>query len=175
MILYGCRWFTVLVVTGISQHTEELFLYCTHECTWLIEVILFFYLKQDSKKKIIIVSSPSRLKINDYFLKSIVLFPILLFPTLYSSSDKKTSFKKNTVKNTWSIVNYLIRGVFAGGVWNFFKSREVILSHRETGRIEPKRGDLPSDGERRQVCKIVRCFQPQPKIIYCYKKECVIS
>ena len=37
--------------------------------------------------------SPSRLKIGDYFLYSIVLFPILLFPTLYSVSDKKLILK----------------------------------------------------------------------------------
>ena len=29
----GFRWFAVLVVTRISQHTEELFLYCAHERT----------------------------------------------------------------------------------------------------------------------------------------------
>ena len=84
----GFRWFAVLVVARISQHTEELFLYCTHERTWLTEVIRFFYSKQDSNKKIIVVLSPSCLKISDYLLHSIALFPILLFPILYSLSDK---------------------------------------------------------------------------------------
>ena len=86
--------FAVLVVTRISRHSEELFLYCTHEHTWLTEVIRVFYSNQDSKKKIITVLSPSVLKISDYFLYSVVLFPILLFPILYSMSDKKLLLKK---------------------------------------------------------------------------------
>ena len=94
VISNGFRWFAVLVVTRISQHTEELFLYCTHERTWLTEVIRFFYSKQDSKKKIIVVLSPSRLKTSDYFLYSVVLFLILLFPILYSLSYKKLLLKE---------------------------------------------------------------------------------
>ena len=39
----GFRWFAVLVVTQISRHSEELFLYCTHEHTWLTEAIRVFY------------------------------------------------------------------------------------------------------------------------------------
>ena len=39
------RWFAVLVVKQISQHMEELFLYCTHWRTWLTEVIQLFYSK----------------------------------------------------------------------------------------------------------------------------------
>ena len=34
------RWFAVLVVTSISQHTEHLTLYGTHGCTWHTQ---FFY------------------------------------------------------------------------------------------------------------------------------------
>ena len=41
----GFRWFAVLIVTPVSQHTEESTLYCTHGRTWLIEVIRFFYWK----------------------------------------------------------------------------------------------------------------------------------
>ena len=41
----GFRWFAVLVVTSVSQHTEHLTLYCTHGRTWLTEVIRFFYSK----------------------------------------------------------------------------------------------------------------------------------
>ena len=26
----GLRWFAVLIVTSVSQHTEHLILYCTH-------------------------------------------------------------------------------------------------------------------------------------------------
>ena len=33
LISVGFRWFGVLVVTRTSQHTQELFLYCTHERT----------------------------------------------------------------------------------------------------------------------------------------------
>ena len=39
------RWFAVLVVSSILQHTEILTLYCTHGRTWLTEVIRFFYSK----------------------------------------------------------------------------------------------------------------------------------
>ena len=77
------KWFVVLVVTRILQHTQELFLYRTHEITWFTEVIQSFHSKLDSKKKIIVVLSSSRLKISNYFLYFIVLFPILLFPILY--------------------------------------------------------------------------------------------
>ena len=41
----GFRWFTVLVVTPILQHTEHLTLYCTHGRTRLTEIIRFFYSK----------------------------------------------------------------------------------------------------------------------------------
>ena len=39
------RWLSVLLVTPISLHTEELTLYCTHERTWLTDAIWFFYSK----------------------------------------------------------------------------------------------------------------------------------
>ena len=45
VLLDGFRWFAVLVVTRISQHIEELFLYFTHKRTSLNEVIRFFYSK----------------------------------------------------------------------------------------------------------------------------------
>ena len=42
VIFFGFKWFDVLVVTRISQHKEELFLYFTHERTWLTQVIRYF-------------------------------------------------------------------------------------------------------------------------------------
>ena len=56
-----------------------------------------FFIQQDSKKKIIVVLSPSRLKLSDYFLYSVVLLPVLLFPILYSYSDKKLLLKKKKI------------------------------------------------------------------------------
>ena len=47
-----------------------------------IEIILFFYSKEDSKKKIIIVLSPSRLKVNIYFQYLLCYF--LYYYFLYS-------------------------------------------------------------------------------------------
>ena len=41
------KWFAVLVVTPISEHTEELTLYCTDGHTGMTETIRFFYLKKD--------------------------------------------------------------------------------------------------------------------------------
>ena len=70
---YGFRWFAVLVAS-ILQHTEHLTLYCTHGRTWLTEVIRFFYSNYNSKKKIIVVLSPSLLKISDYFLYSTIFY-----------------------------------------------------------------------------------------------------
>ena len=74
----------------------------------MTEVIQFFYSWQDSKKKIIVVLSPSRLKISDYFLYSIVLFLILLFPILYSISDKKLllKFSKKQSQKTKQVEYY---------------------------------------------------------------------
>ena len=37
----GFRWFAVLVVTSVSQHTEHLTLYRTDGRTWLTKVIRF--------------------------------------------------------------------------------------------------------------------------------------
>ena len=68
----GFRWFAVLVVTSISQHTEHLTLYCTRGHS-----IFLFKVKQ--QEKIIVAWSPSRLKISDYFLYSIVLCQIKSF------------------------------------------------------------------------------------------------
>ena len=95
----GFKWFSVLVATRMLQHTQEFFLFCNHKRTWLTEVIQFFCLKYDSKKKIIVVLPPSRLKISDYFLYSIVLFPTLLLPILYPMSCKKLHLKEVLKRN----------------------------------------------------------------------------
>ena len=66
-----------------------------------------------------------------------------------SMSVKKLLLKNIFLKNShktqskWSIVNYLRQGVSAGSVWKPFLKREIICPHGETGRIEPKWGDLP--------------------------------
>ena len=117
------------------------------------------------------------MKISNYFLYSFVLFPILLFHILYSMSDKKLISKEHFSRNShkiqskWSIENYLRQGVLAGSVWNLFKNREIIHTHGETRRIEPKWGDLPIRWRKKADLwnSSMQCFQPQLKIIYCYK------
>ena len=47
MILDGFRWFAVLVVTPVLQHTEELTLYYTHERT--CHSIFLFKVKHQGK------------------------------------------------------------------------------------------------------------------------------
>ena len=66
MILGGFRWFAVLVITPILQHTEKLILYYAQSRTWLTE--------RNNKEKIIVAFSPSSLKIGDYFLCYIVFY-----------------------------------------------------------------------------------------------------
>ena len=56
---------------------------------------------------------------------------------------------------------------------NFFRKPEIIRTHGETGRIEPKWEDLPV-GSRETAGlynSLMPCFQPQPQIIYCYIKR----
>ena len=56
----------------------------------------------------------------------------------------------------------------AGSVWKIFKSRKIIRTHCEAGRNEPKWGDLFVGWIQ------TGWFQPQFKVIYCYKKMCAI-
>ena len=57
-----------------------------------------------------------------YKVKKKRLFPVLLFPILYSMSDKKPLLKEYFLKNShktqskWSIANYSRRRVLAGSV-----------------------------------------------------------
>ena len=83
-------------------------------------------------------------------------------------NERVTKYKLNR-----SIAKYLRWGVLAGSIWKNFKNREVIHTHGETGRNEPKRGDLPV-GWRETVGlenSLMRWFQPQLKIIFCYKNS----
>ena len=57
---------------------------------------------------------------------------------------------------------------------------ERLKFFQKQGRYSHSRGDKeisPSDGERRQVYKIVRCdvFSPSQKLFTVIKKECAIS
>ena len=142
----GFRWFAVLVVTRIAQHSQELFLHWAHERTWLTEIIQFL---------------SCRLKISDCFLYSIVLFLILFFPILYSMSDKKLLLKEYLIKNShktqskWSIANYLRRGVWQGA--SEFVSKICFALTGRLGELN-QNGEISSlDEERRQACKVVRC------------------
>ena len=62
----------------------------THVNDWGIR---FFFQNKTAKKRVIVVLSPSRLKISDYFLYYIALLPTLLFPILSSTSDKTLLLK----------------------------------------------------------------------------------
>ena len=61
-------------------------------------------------------------------------------------SDKKFLLKEifriNSHK-TQSIAKYLGQGNFAGSARKILKNREIIRTDGETGRNEPKWGDLP--------------------------------
>ena len=114
-----------------SQHIEEIFFNYAQERTWLTKVIRFFCSKQDDKKKTVAALSPSRLKMSDYFLYSIVLY-----------FRSKTFFKRKQSQNTQQVEHYELFEtrccVFAGCVWKLFKNREIIRANGETGRTQPK-------------------------------------
>ena len=149
----GFRWFDVLVVTRISQHSQELFLHCAHERTWLTEIIQLL---------------SCHLKISDYFLYSIVLLFILLFPILYSMSDKKLLLKEYLKKNShktqskWSIADYLRQGVWQGASEFVSKTRRLFALTGRRGELNQNGEISPFGEERRQACKVVRCevFNP---------------
>ena len=65
---------------------------------------------------------------------------------------------------------------FSGEQLKNSKNWDIIRTHGETGRNEPKWGDLPVG--RRETAGLqnssMSWFQPQVKIIYCYEKSCVI-
>ena len=50
----GFKWFAVLVVTPISQHTEELTLYCTYGRKSLTEAIRFFIESKTARKRLLL-------------------------------------------------------------------------------------------------------------------------
>ena len=149
--LGGFRWFLLVednfgwfqVVFCFSRYTN-----CTAYKSFKAFTILvvvrdglrlfnFFYLKWNSKKKIIVALLPSSLKISDYYLCFI-----------RSMSDKKLLLRKffeytfTKHKARVSITKYLRRRVLTRSVWKIFKNREIIRNHREVGRNEPKWGDL---------------------------------
>ena len=97
-------------------------------------------------------------------------------------SDKKLLLRKffeytfTKHKARVSITKYLRRRVLTRSVWKIFKNREIIRNHREVGRNEPKWGDLLVGWRETAGLEnsSMGWFQPQLRIIYCYKKVCVI-
>ena len=154
-------WFQVvgcLVVTPISQHAEKLTLYCTHGRTWLNEVFDFFIQSKTGRKSLLLpcrlILSPSRLKISDYFLYSIVFY-----------ARKKTSFKANfsnkQLQNTERVE--VLRNIWDKEFWlgasqKISKTGGLLFSLTGRWGEMKQNGEIsPSDGERRQVCRIIQC------------------
>ena len=66
---------------------------------------------------------------------------------------------------------------FCGGRLNFFQKQGDYSHSGRRGELNQNGEISPSDGERWQVCKIVRCdvFSFSQKLFAAIKKECVIS
>ena len=77
----------------------------------------------------------------------------------------------NKHKTSRSIAKYLRRGVLARSVLKIFINRKINRTHGETGRIEPKWGDLPVGWRETTGLQNIsmRWFQPQLKFIYYYQ------
>ena len=129
----GFRWFAILVVTRIQNIRKSYFftiLKNAHD--WLRS--FDFFIQSKTARKILLLSC--RLAV----WKQV----IISYTALRCISDQKLLLKENSHKtqSKWSIANYLRQGVLAGSVWKSFKNREIIRANRETGRIQPKWGDL---------------------------------
>ena len=115
---------------------------------------LYFFIQSKAAREILLL--PCRIAVWKYVFISCTLF--------CSMSGKKNYFKMNFLnkqskkhKASRSIAKYLRQRVLVGSVWKIFKNRKIIRTHGETGTNEPQWIDTPSDGVRRQVCRIVQC------------------
>ena len=146
------RWFVILVVASIAQHSEELTLYYTHGRTLLTEVIHFFFkVKQQEKNYCCLFALESENK---------WLFPILycvlcqienFFQEFFLNKQSKTQIESKNCE-------ILKTTSFGGERLKYFKKQGDYPHSRGGEEKWTKMGRFPSsDEERRQVCRIVRC------------------
>ena len=94
-------------------------------------------------------------------------------------SDKQLLLKEKSHKteSKWSVANYLRREVWRGASENYSKTGRLFALTGRRGELNQNGEISPLDGERRQVCKIVRCdiLCHSQKLYTAIKKECVIS
>ena len=169
--LDGFRWFAVLVLTSVSQHTEHLTLYCMVARDWLRS--FDFFIQSKTARKIFLLLC--RLAV--WKQVTISYIPLCFI------SDKKISFKGNffnkqsqNTKQVWVLQN----------IWNEELSRGASQKFSNTGRLFAMKGRReemnhneeisPLDGERRRVCRIVWCddFSVSYNLFTAIKKVCVI-
>ena len=177
----GCRRFQV--VCCFSSYTNfttyrrviSLLYSWTHMIDWGHSIFLL-----DSKKRIIVALSPSRSDYCDYFLYSIVLFPMVLFPVFYSMSDKKLLSKETKKKKTVTKhkASGVLRIICDEEFWHwasefFSKTGRLFALTGRWGELNQTGEISPSDSERRQICKIVRydVFSPSQKLFTAIKKR----
>ena len=150
LVVGDIEWFQVVYCfssyTNFRTHRRVISLMYSwaHVIDWGHSI---FYSKSNCKKKISVVLSPSRLK--KVIISYNFIFPILLIPMLYSLSDKNLLFQEIFLKNSHktqnkrSIMNYFIRGVLAGSVWNFLKNKEIIGTRGGYGENWTEMGRSP--------------------------------
>ena len=151
MVTGDIAWFQV--VCCFSSYTNfttyrraiSLLYSWTHVADWGHSVFLF-NIRQQKKK--IVVLSPSRLKINNYFLYSIVLFPILLFPIHYSMSDKKFLLKEIWKKQSHSTKQVEYCELFETTSLNFFQKQGDYSYSRGDGGNWTKMGRFSRQMEK---------------------------
>ena len=94
-------------------------------------------------------------------------------------SDKQLLLKENSHKtqSKWSVANYLRREPWRGACENYSKTGRLFALTGRRGELNQNGEISPLDGERRQVCKIVRCdiLSHSQNLYTAIKKECVIS
>ena len=168
MISNGFRWFAVLVVTRIHNIQKSYFFTILRNAHDWLRSFYFFIQSKTARKRLLL---SCRLAVRKWVIISYTL--------LCCISNQKLFLNENSHKtqSKWSIANYLRQGVLAGNVWKLFKSKENIRANGETERIQPNGEISSSDGERRQVCKMVPCnvLSHSQKLYTAIKEECVIS
>ena len=127
-------WFQVVCCFSsyISFTTVNSLLYSwSHVIDWGHSIFLF-KVKQQEKNYCCLVAWPSENK----WLFPIFYCVLCQIKNLYQREIFERAATKR--KASRSIGKYLRRGVLARNVWKIFKNWEIICTHEETGRNEPK-------------------------------------